>query len=102
MRAAAIVEIEIPPILWLGADRPPLSPCDPYQRSVHKNAVFVAAAKIGGILANASFPAQFLYEKLAMRPTSSMGAWRTGVETLLFLSPEQLTRAGPSSTVASR
>jgi GDP-L-fucose synthase len=48
-------------------------------------AVFVAAAKVGGILANDSFPAEFLYENLQIEANIIHAAWKTGVEKLLFL-----------------
>ena len=47
--------------------------------------VFVAAAKVGGILANASEPASFLYENLQIQNNLIHGAWQTGVKKLLFL-----------------
>jgi GDP-L-fucose synthase len=48
-------------------------------------AVFLAAAKVGGILANDSAPAEFLYENLAIEANIIHTAWKTGVEKLLFL-----------------
>jgi GDP-L-fucose synthase len=47
--------------------------------------VFVAAAKVGGILANDSQPAQFLYENLQIQNHLIDGAYRAGVKKLLFL-----------------
>jgi len=48
-------------------------------------AVFLAAAKVGGILANDSFPASFLYENLAIELNVIEACRRAGVEKLLFL-----------------
>ena len=48
-------------------------------------AVFVAAATVGGILANDSRPADFLYDNLAIEANIINSAWRTGVRKLLFL-----------------
>jgi GDP-L-fucose synthase len=48
-------------------------------------AVFLAAAKVGGILANDSRPAEFLYENLMIEANVIHAAHRTGVEKLLFL-----------------
>jgi len=48
-------------------------------------AVVMAAARVGGILANATYPAQFLYDNLAMETNVLHAAWKTGVEKLLFL-----------------
>jgi GDP-L-fucose synthase len=49
------------------------------------HAVFVAAAKVGGILANNSFPADFLYVNLMIEANIIEAARREGVEKLLFL-----------------
>lgn len=47
--------------------------------------VFLAAAKVGGILANDSFPAEFLYDNLAIEMNVIDAAFRSGVEKLLYL-----------------
>jgi len=47
--------------------------------------VFVAAAKVGGIAANATFPADFLLENLQIQNNLIAGAWQAGVKKLLFL-----------------
>ena len=52
---------------------------------VKPDAVIVAAAKVGGILANNAFPADFLYQNLAIESNLIDGAFRAGVERLLFL-----------------
>jgi GDP-L-fucose synthase len=49
------------------------------------DAVFVAAATVGGILANATRPAEFLYDNLVIETNVIHAAWRTGVKKLLFL-----------------
>lgn len=49
------------------------------------DAVIVAAAKVGGILANDSFPAEFLYDNLLIEANVIEAANRTDVEKLLFL-----------------
>ncbi|WP_395449742.1 GDP-L-fucose synthase family protein [Aminobacter sp. UC22_36] len=56
---------------WLGETRP--------------QAVLLAAAKVGGILANATYPAAFLYENLAIETNIIHAAHLVGVEKLLFL-----------------
>ena len=48
-------------------------------------AVFLAAAKVGGILANDMYPADFLYDNLMIEANVIHSAARTGVEKLLFL-----------------
>jgi GDP-L-fucose synthase len=47
--------------------------------------VFVAAAKVGGILANDRQPADFLFQNLAIQNNVIHGAWKAGVKKLLFL-----------------
>ena len=47
--------------------------------------VILAAAKVGGILANATFPAPFLYDNLAIEMNVIHSAHKMGVEKLLFL-----------------
>lgn len=47
--------------------------------------VFVAAAKVGGILANNSYPADFLYDNLMMEANLIHAAHQFAVEKLLFL-----------------
>jgi GDP-L-fucose synthase len=47
--------------------------------------VFLAAAKVGGILANSSRPAEFLHDNLAIQTNVIDAAWRHGVRKLLFL-----------------
>jgi GDP-L-fucose synthase len=56
---------------WLTANRP--------------DAVFLAAATVGGILANSTRPADFLYDNLAIEQNIIDGAYRAGVKKLLFL-----------------
>jgi GDP-L-fucose synthase len=56
---------------WMAAARP--------------QAVFVAAAKVGGILANMTRPAEFLYDNLILEANIVHAAYRVGVEKLLFL-----------------
>ena len=47
--------------------------------------VFLAAAKVGGILANNTYPAEFIAENLAIQTNVIHEAWRAGVKRLLFL-----------------
>jgi GDP-L-fucose synthase len=56
---------------WMGTARP--------------QAVFVAAAKVGGIAANAKWPVPFLYDNLAIATNVIHAAAAAGVEKLLFL-----------------
>jgi GDP-L-fucose synthase len=56
---------------WIEANRP--------------DAVFLAAAKVGGIFANDTRPAEFLYDNLLIQSNVIEAAWRCGVKKLLAL-----------------
>lgn len=47
--------------------------------------VFLAAAKVGGILANKTKKADFIYENLQIETNIVHAAWKSGVKKLLFL-----------------
>lgn len=47
--------------------------------------VFLAAAKVGGIHANNTYPAEFIYNNLLIEANVINSAWISGVKTLLFL-----------------
>ena len=47
--------------------------------------VFLAAAKVGGILANSTYPADFIYENLMIESNIIHAAYKYGVKKLLFL-----------------
>ena len=47
--------------------------------------VFLAAAKVGGILANETYPAEFIEQNLAIQNSVIHESWRAGVKRLLFL-----------------
>ncbi len=47
--------------------------------------VFIAAAKVGGILANQSYPAEFIHQNLAIALNLMHEAWRAGTRRLLYL-----------------
>jgi len=47
--------------------------------------VFLAAAKVGGILANSTYPADFIYNNLAIQIYAIHNAYLYGVKKLLFL-----------------
>ena len=47
--------------------------------------VLLAAAKVGGIHANNSYPADFVYQNLAIQNNVIHAAWREGIKRLLFL-----------------
>ena len=56
---------------WMAAARP--------------EAVFIASARVGGILANETFPADFLYDNLMIEANLIHAAYAVGVQKILFL-----------------
>jgi GDP-L-fucose synthase len=70
-RAELDLTAQAPVFEWIERERPDL--------------VIVAAAKVGGINANDTYPAQFLYENLAIEANIIEGARRAGVAKLVFL-----------------
>jgi GDP-L-fucose synthase len=51
----------------------------------HPNAIVLAAAKVGGIYANDAYPADFIYENLAIEMSVVHAAHLAGVDRLVFL-----------------
>lgn len=47
--------------------------------------VFLAAAKVGGIVANSELPADFMYENMALEMNVLHAAWKNNVKKLIFL-----------------
>lgn len=58
---------------------------DRFYGEVRPDYVFIAAAKVGGIHANANYPADFLYDNLQIQNALIDGAYVSGVKKLLFL-----------------
>src|SRR5262249_52526126 len=56
---------------WIAANKP--------------QAIFMAAAKVGGILANDTYPAEFLYQNLMIAANVTQAAYANDVEKMLFL-----------------
>ncbi|SHI40813.1 GDP-L-fucose synthase [Shimia gijangensis] len=56
-----------------------------FMQSVLPNQVILAAAKVGGIVANNNYPAQFIYENLMMECNVIHQAYEAGVQNLLQL-----------------
>ena len=54
-------------------------------QSERPDVVFLAAGRVGGILANNSYPAEFIRENLAIEMNVVHEAWRVGVTEMLFL-----------------
>lgn len=75
-------------VVGLGRDSADLRRQEPVEAWFEENrpeAVFVAAAKVGGIGANSEYPADFLYDNLVIETNVIEAARRSGVEKLLFL-----------------
>jgi len=47
--------------------------------------VFLTSAKMGGIIANSRYPAEFIYDNLQAQTNIIHSAWKSGVKKLLFL-----------------
>jgi GDP-L-fucose synthase len=56
-----------------------------WMRDVRPQAVFLAAARVGGILANSTRPGEFIYDNLAIQTTVVEACRKIGVEKLLLL-----------------
>lgn len=56
-----------------------------YFKSEHPEYVFLAAAKVGGILANNTYPAEFIYDNLMIQSNVIEAARQFGTKKLLFL-----------------
>lgn len=56
-----------------------------WMRESRPAVVVVAAAKVGGIMANSTYPVDFLYDNLLIEANIISAACKTGVEKLLFL-----------------
>jgi GDP-L-fucose synthase len=88
--AAVVRQLEQEDCAILMADRDVLDLRDgaavrAWMRANRPQAVILAAAKVGGIVANDTWPADFLYDNLAIENAVIHGAFETGVEKLLFL-----------------
>lgn len=56
---------------WLRANKP--------------TSIIFAAAKVGGIIANSTYPADFIYDNLTIQTNVIQGAHKAGVDRLVFL-----------------
>ncbi|HEY8262468.1 MAG TPA: NAD-dependent epimerase/dehydratase family protein, partial [Methylosinus sp.] len=54
-------------------------------RANQPTAIVFAAAKVGGILANSRYPADFIYDNLTIQSNVIHGAHKAGVDRLVFL-----------------
>ena len=75
-------------IHWISKDNCDLrnkARVDAYFEQAKPDYVFLAAAKVGGILANRDHPAEFIYDNLMIQTNIIDAAYRNGVKKLLFL-----------------
>lgn len=61
------------------------SEVEAFMRDAKPDAIVMAAAKVGGILANDSYPADFLYDNLIIEANITQAAFENGVSKMLFL-----------------
>ncbi|MFD9428249.1 MULTISPECIES: GDP-L-fucose synthase [unclassified Streptomyces] len=61
------------------------APTEAYLRDIRPDAVVLAAAKVGGIMANSTYPVQFLEDNLRIQLSVIAGAHTAGTGRLLFL-----------------
>ena len=67
------------------ADLTRQSDVEQWMEQAKPQAIFLPAAKVGGILANDTYPADFIYDNLMIEANVIHSAHKTGVEKLLFL-----------------
>lgn len=61
------------------------SEVEAYLKQLRPQAVIIAAARVGGIHSNHTYPADFIYDNLVIAANLIHGAWQAGVPRLLFL-----------------
>lgn len=61
------------------------SEVEAFMADARPDAIVMAAAKVGGILANDTFPADFLYDNLIIEANITQSAFANGVSKMLFL-----------------
>jgi GDP-L-fucose synthase len=75
-------------VIVAGRDRVDLKrqePVESFLRETKPDAIIMAAAKVGGILANETFPADFLYDNLIIESNLVHAAHEVGIDRFLFL-----------------
>ncbi len=70
---------------WPGVDLRRQAEVEDWLRDNATDAVIIAAARVGGILANDTRPAEFIYDNLAIASAVVEASRQAGVEKLLFL-----------------
>ena len=85
MRRLASEDCELIGVPRMSLDLRRQADVEAWMADVRPQAIIVAAATVGGILANATRPAEFLYDNLAIETNIVHAARGLGVEKLLFL-----------------
>jgi GDP-L-fucose synthase len=85
MRRLASEDCELISVPRMNLDLRRQADVEAWMADVRPQAIIVAAATVGGILANATRPAEFLYDNLAIETNIVHAARGLGVEKLLFL-----------------
>jgi GDP-L-fucose synthase len=85
VRALSGRDVEILTVGRESVDLKRQSDVEEWMRAERPDAVILAAAKVGGILANSTYPADFLYDNLAIQGNVIHASYQVGVKKLLFL-----------------
>lgn len=85
IRALGQRSCEILTAPWPGVDLRRQEEVEQWMQFERPDAVFLAAARVGGIWANSTRPAEFIYDNLAIQSAVIEGARRAGTGKLLFL-----------------
>ena len=56
-----------------------------YLKKIKPHGVIIAAAKVGGIMANSKYKANFIYDNLSIQNNLIHGSYLSGVKNLIFL-----------------
>ena len=84
VRALEARDCEVLTAPWPGVDLRRQDEAEDWMRARRPDAVFLAAARVGGILANHTRPAEFIHDNLAMATAVVESARRAGVKKLLL------------------
>jgi len=85
VRRLAVEDCEVLTVSRKEVDLRHQAEVEAWMAKVRPQTVFLAAATVGGILANDTRPAEFIYDNLAIATNVIHSAWLTGVEKLMFL-----------------
>jgi GDP-L-fucose synthase len=85
MRRLASENCETIPLGRVEADLTRQDETERWMKENKPNVMFIASARVGGILANSTHPAEFIYDNLMIVSNLVAAARQTGVKKLLFL-----------------